>query len=108
MNAKRSSWREFCTKADSAKSVSNLVKMLQADKVYKVSLLKVGDRVSSTPAEALGMLLDVAFVDHVGLEEEGPQAGGAALRPRVMRFGPEECSVTAEREMESLRAFSHI
>ncbi len=80
-DAKKSSWREFCTKTDSAKSVSDLVKLLEADKVYKVSLHKVGHRVSATPEEALGMLLEAAFPDHVGLAEDGSQAGGAALRP---------------------------
>ena len=70
--AKMISWRKFCSKADSAKSISSLVKILEADKVRRVSLLSEDGQLAHSPEDSLRMLLRAAFPNHVDSWGENP------------------------------------
>ncbi len=62
-NAKKDSWRAFCEKAESAKDISALMKLLEPSVSNGVSLLKEGDRYTSSPQEALEVLMRTHFPD---------------------------------------------
>jgi len=63
--ARTTSWRRFCSKAVCAKSISSLVKILEVEKVKRVSLLNDNGQQTATPEDSLAMLLRAAFPDHV-------------------------------------------
>ncbi|CAB4045864.1 Hypothetical predicted protein, partial [Paramuricea clavata] len=62
--AKRESWRSFCTAARSAKDVSTLVKIIQGNPSKGVAILKGIDGYTSTPEESLGVLMETHFPEH--------------------------------------------
>ncbi len=60
--AKRDSWRRFCSEAESAKDVADLVRILEGTKGQRnISLLKEGNHVAKTPQESLDILLRTHF-----------------------------------------------
>src|SRR5210317_941206 len=74
IKAKRQSWRDFCSKAESSKEVSDLVKICKGKQgPTAVSLLKRNGVVVNTPQEALQVLMDKHFPESIpaddGLDE---------------------------------------
>ena len=69
-DAKRDAWRNFCSKAESAKDISNLMKMLEPSVVRNVNLLQSETGPTSTPEEALQVLLDVHFPEHKQAQDD--------------------------------------
>ena len=62
--ARRSSWRNFCSRAEGAKDVSSLIKILQGGVQRRVSLLKEEGKPAATPAESLDILMRTHFPNH--------------------------------------------
>jgi len=69
--AKEMSWRTFCSKAEAAKDISSLLKLLEPDNVRQVSLLSKDGEMLHTPQQSLDYLLEVHFPDST--VEEGHQ-----------------------------------
>ena len=68
--ARCASWREFVSKTDSARATSDLLKILEADKQAKVSLLTHEGMTATNPSESLDMLLQSAFPGYREQETE--------------------------------------
>ena len=68
-NAKRESWRDFCSKAEAVKDVANLVKCLEPKPPTRLCLFhKGGDLL--TPSKSLEHMLKTHFPDSVNAPEE--------------------------------------
>ncbi len=63
--AKNKSWESFCSKAESAKDVSSIIKMLSTKSLRGIGILKRDGKYVSTPADSLNTLMDVHFPDSV-------------------------------------------
>jgi len=61
--SKEASWRAFCSKAEAAKDISSLLKLLEPDNVRHVSLLNKDGEMQHTPQKSLDYLLEVHFPD---------------------------------------------
>jgi hypothetical protein len=67
--SKEASWQNFCTKAESTKDISNLVKTIEgSNRLGRISILKANNRHVNTPEESLQVLLETHFEDHVEIE----------------------------------------
>lgn len=69
--AKRDSWRKFCSEAETAKDVADLVRILDGKKGQRnISLLKTARFSAKTPEESLGILLNTHFPSSVPFNED--------------------------------------
>ncbi len=73
--AKRQSWRDFCTKAESAKDISKIIQILESPPMRMMSLLYKGQEVLG-PQESLNHLIQTHFPDGV-LGEMQPSIASA-------------------------------
>lgn len=69
---KRESWRDFCTKAETAREISKIIKILRPRPSRGISLF-TNHGVTLTPRETLENLMDTHFIDSVE-EENGVEA----------------------------------
>ena len=67
--AKKKSWQDFCTKAESTKEISKIVKILKPKPQLGISLFKNQGRILS-PKETLDNLMDTHFLESVRIDEE--------------------------------------
>ena len=67
--AKRASWRDFCTRAETAKDISKVVKILKPKPKAGISLFKNQGKILS-PKETLENLMNVHFIESVEPDEE--------------------------------------
>ena len=78
--AKQTSWRAFCTEAESARDVSSRIKMMQPKQQHGIGLLKRSDGASvSTPAESLSLLMDTHFPSSIPVVDEEEEVLGGNL-----------------------------
>ena len=78
--AKRDSWRQFCTKAETVKDLSKIVKILRPKPRMGISLFKSQGRTLS-PRETLDNLMDAHFLESTEIdEEESVEAAPKGLR----------------------------
>ena len=63
--ARRDSWRNFVTKVEGAKDICSLVKTLEGRPRKGISLLQCEGTYTSTPEEAVDLLLKTHFPNHV-------------------------------------------
>lgn len=68
---KRTSWREFCTKAETAREISKIVKILRPRPARGISLF-TNQGVTLTPRQTLENLMDTHFIDST--ESDGAEA----------------------------------
>ena len=67
--AKQQGWKDFVTKAESVKSVSNIVKILDNKLNNKnISLLNKEGQMTSTPEDALEALMSTHFIESKGIQ----------------------------------------
>ena len=66
--AKRKSWQDFCTKAETVKEVSKIMKILRPKTVTGMSLF-TNQQIPLTPKETLENLMDTHFIDSVPADE---------------------------------------
>ena len=67
--AKRESWRNFCTKAESAKDISKVVRALKPKSTRSIGLI-TSQGISLSPQETLANLMDTHFPDSLASGEE--------------------------------------
>ena len=71
--SQRSSWRQFCQDIEGVHPVARLVKTLSLDKTCKINtMLKSNGKFTSTPIEALNVLLDNFFPGDVTADNIDP------------------------------------
>jgi len=101
--AKKISWRAFCSKAETTKEVSSIMKMLKTNSLKGIGLMKKGGRSVNTPEESLDILMDAHFPESVsaeGWEEE------AATKGKIQADNDEVVDyVTAEKVKIALASF---
>ncbi len=98
--AKRDSWKDFCTRAEGAKSISKLVHILEGDKIRRVSLLNKEGNPTTTPGESLDVLLETHFPNHKRAEVNLLEASQVIDCPREV-----EEYITAQRVRLALDSF---
>ena len=97
--AKKASWRDFCSKADTAKDVSSMVKLLKPATAAGIGILKRDGAYVSTPAEALHTLMDQHFPNSREAGEEQDSNVTRAVYDEVEDF------ITAAKIKHSFRSF---
>jgi hypothetical protein len=70
--ARWTSWRTFCSLAESVKDVSQIVKSLQQKPARMVGLLAGGNRPTETPKEALYLLMRTHFPEFMNPMDKPP------------------------------------
>ena len=70
--AKETSWQRFCSRAESTKDVSNLIKIIEGNhKIGKISLLKgKNGETAHSPEQSLDNLMAAHFEDHIDPQSE--------------------------------------
>ena len=100
--AKRESWRSFCTKAETVKEVSKIIKILKPKPAKGISVF-TNQGTTLTPRETLENLMDVHFLDSVPEEME------VMATPRRLEIIPDAIDVTAyineQKVISSLMSF---
>lgn len=97
--AKRRSWRAFCSNAESAKDVSQIIRSLTAKPARVVGLLQHEERRTETPEEAIDLLMKVHFP---GSTTAGPRCENEtqeALEGELLDY------MTAKVVREAMRSF---
>lgn len=67
--AKRVSWREFCNKAETAKDISKIIKILRPKPQAGIGLFHQGGR-PLTPSETLNNLMDAHFLESTRVDDD--------------------------------------
>ena len=83
---KRDSWREFCTKAETAKDISKVVKILKPKPKVGISLFKNQGKTLS-PRETLDNLMDMHFIESVVTDEDNE------VMPMPVRMSTDESTL---------------
>ena len=101
--AKRETWREFCTKAETAGDISKIVKILKPKQAKGISLF-TNQGVTLTPKETLDNLMDAHFLESV--ETDGEEIVEAAdVRYDDVKTKEFVSYITPEKVAASLSSF---
>ena len=88
--AKRLSWQDFCTRAESAKELADVMKKLKPKSKIGVSLMKTNGE-TAAPADTLVELMDTHFPDSVTTNDEGE---GEGAPDALVEHGPHKEEVS--------------
>jgi ribonuclease HI len=90
LEAKKRSWKEFCSRAESSKDVSDIMKMLKSKTQRGIGLLKRDGIQVKSPEESLDVMMDAHFPDSVLTEDWESEAAPDMTSEKY----PEDVEVT--------------